>query len=115
MTEIRRRINRPLTAEDRSRHAEIRRQVEQEKPQLTAVALAHKAELLALQDAMRALKREREARGVSLSDLAARSGIDKSWLSKLENDPDANPTLNTIARIAQALGTTIELRLKPAA
>jgi DNA-binding phage protein len=103
------RVNKPGTTEDRRRHAAIREQVEREKPSRRAAALARKEELIALRDAFLALKREREARGLTLTEVAERSGIDKSNLSKLENDPQPNPTLDTLSRIAQAIGVRLAI------
>ena len=48
---------------------------------------------------------------MSLSDVATKSGIDKSRLSKLESDPHPNPTLNTLARIAEAIGVKLAIRI----
>lgn len=112
--EIRRR-NVVLTDEQRRRHDEIRRQIEAEKPALIREALKHKAERLAIIEAFKLLKGRREAMGLSLGDIAQRSGIDKSYLSKLENDPYPNPTLSTLMRYAEALGGRLELSFLPAA
>jgi DNA-binding XRE family transcriptional regulator len=50
------------------------------------------------------LRRAREAKGLSLADVAERSGIDKAALSRLENGQQSNPTLHTLARYARAIG-----------
>jgi len=55
------------------------------------------------------LKREREARGMSLKELAERSGIALATLSRLEGGKNPNPTFETLSRFAAALG--LELRL----
>lgn len=104
-----------LTPEQRARHAEIRRQVERDKTKISREALDHKAELDALIEAFQALKHEREVRGLSLGDIARRSGIDKSYLSKLENDPYPNPTLTTLVRIAGAIGVRLTIQVNKAA
>jgi transcriptional regulator with XRE-family HTH domain len=57
---------------------------------------------MAIQSAI--LLRKRKARGPSLGDVAERSGIDKSRLSKLENDPRSNQTLATLILTASAMG-----------
>lgn len=53
------------------------------------------------------LRRMREARGLSLIQLADRSGIDKSRLSKLERGelppPSRGDSRDTVIRLAQAL------------
>ena len=100
-----------LTAEQKRRHQQIREQVQRDRLRLTRDALGKKAELTALQSAMDILRREREARGLSLGDVAERSGIDKSRLSKLENDPHSNPTLATLTRIASALGVKLSIHV----
>ncbi|MCC6682061.1 MAG: helix-turn-helix transcriptional regulator [Phycisphaeraceae bacterium] len=65
--------------------------------------------------AMRMLKAEREKRHISLTELAQRTGIDKANLSRMENNINANPTLETLQRIARAIGGTIEFKFNPAA
>jgi len=49
----------------------------------------------------------REDRGLSLDDLAAKAGISRAYLWRLEKKPDGNPSLELIARLAEGLGTTI--------
>jgi transcriptional regulator with XRE-family HTH domain len=51
----------------------------------------------------RAVKRQREAAGLSLRDLAVRSGISSSMISDIERGAKS-PTVTTIVRLAQALG-----------
>ena len=50
------------------------------------------------------LRQAREAKGISLSDLEARTGILKSALSRLENSQAPNPTLGYLQRYAEAIG-----------
>lgn len=64
-----------------------------------------------LDGALAALKAEREAQGVSLSEMEKRTGISKSALSRLENEPNANPTVSTLMRIAEALGREITIQI----
>ena len=96
------RVSGRLAAEQKRRHQQIREQVRLGRPRLTRDALGMKAEHVAIQSAI--LLRKREARGSSLGDVAERSGIDKSRLSKLENDPRSNPTPATLIRTASAMG-----------
>jgi ribosome-binding protein aMBF1 (putative translation factor) len=58
------------------------------------------------------LRRERERQGLSLADVAERAEIDKAALSRLENGQHLNPTVNTLARYADALGATLTLGLR---
>jgi transcriptional regulator with XRE-family HTH domain len=48
---------------------------------------------------------------LSLADVAARSGIDKASLSRLENGLYPNPTMNTLARYARVIGKRLILDL----
>jgi transcriptional regulator with XRE-family HTH domain len=59
----------------------------------------------------RALRAEREQHGLSLSEVSELCGIEKGALSRLENGLNANPTLDTLRRWAQALGKAVSLRL----
>ena len=58
------------------------------------------------------LRRRREQAGLSLGDVADRSGIDKASLSRLENGWYPNPTVNTLARYARAIGKRLVLELE---
>jgi DNA-binding Xre family transcriptional regulator len=49
------------------------------------------------------LRAERERQGLSLSDVAERSGIDRATLSKLEMGKVPNPTVGTLRAVASAL------------
>jgi len=53
-----------------------------------------------------ALRRARETRGLSVSELARTSGIAKATLSGLETG-DANPTLETLWALTAALGVSL--------
>ena len=92
----------------RKMHAE-QRFIDANREQLDREALARKAEREAVIDAFAALKRYREQQGLSLGEVAERSGIDKSYLSKLENDPYPNPTFSTLMRIAKAVGVKLTI------
>ena len=66
-----------------------------------------------LRNIAQVLKAERQKLGMSLSDVAAKSGIAKANLSRLENDPHPNPTVDTLLRYARALGREIRIGLGP--
>jgi len=53
---------------------------------------------------------EREAKGLSQAALAARAGVSQQQIAKLEN-PDGNPTLTTLEKVARALGLRLEVSL----
>lgn len=101
-----------LTAEQKRRHQRIREQVEKDKGRLIRDATGRKSELMTLRNAMVLLKQERETRGLSLGEVARRTGMDKSRLSKLENDALSNPTLATLTRIAEAIGVKLAIQLE---
>ena len=58
--------------------------------------------------ALRALRR---SKGVSQRDLAARIGVDFSYISKLENDRLPAPSADTVVRMAAALDEPSEALL----
>jgi transcriptional regulator with XRE-family HTH domain len=58
------------------------------------------------------MRRHREQAGLSLGDVAERSGIDKASLSRLENGWYPNPTVNTLAHYARAIGKRLALDLE---
>lgn len=64
--------------------------------------------------ALAKLKVARLREGLSLGEIAAKTGIDRGNLSKLENNVD-NVELNTLARLADALGydVVVDLRRRP--
>jgi len=108
-TTIRKRIRRPLSAAERSRHREIIKDVEQKKDSIAARGRAVVAMHDRLQETLQTLKAKRQERGLSLTDLQRLSGIDRARLSRLESNPHANPTIETLARIAVALGVEIRV------
>jgi DNA-binding Xre family transcriptional regulator len=104
-------VYKALTEEERLRHRTIRAQVAQEKPDLIARGRRAKARHTMLKEAVGTLKATREALGLSLADIKASTGIEKSNLSRLENAPHPNPTLDTLCRYAEAVGKEIVITL----
>jgi hypothetical protein len=104
-------VNKVLTDEERVRHRMIREQVEQEKAELIARGRRAKARHAMLKEAVAALKTTREALGLSLADIKAATGIEKSNLSRLENTPHPNPTIDTLCRYADAVGKQVLIML----
>ena len=109
------RIEHVLSAAELSRLKLLRQQIDGEKDEIIAEARRHKAAHDAtaarLRDVMRLLHCERTRQGLSLSDIQSRTGISPPALSRLETEPDANPTLTTIARYAAALGKDLQIPL----
>src|SRR5262249_27347850 len=58
------------------------------------------------------LREERQRQCLTLRDLAERTGIDEPALSRLETGKNLNPTWETLARVAKALGLAFEVGLK---
>ena len=57
-----------------------------------------------IQRALQALKKDRERSGLSIRDVAERSGFDRAVVSRLENGKQDNPTVATLMRYAAAIG-----------
>jgi ribosome-binding protein aMBF1 (putative translation factor) len=53
---------------------------------------------------IRSLRAARESAGLSLDEVASRSGIDKAQLSRLENGKVLDPRPSTLSRYARAIG-----------
>lgn len=62
-----------------------------------------------------ALRAERERQGLSLADVADRSGIDRAAIHKLEIGLNRNPTVETLHRYARALGVRLTWGLEAVA
>jgi transcriptional regulator with XRE-family HTH domain len=52
-------------------------------------------------------RKAREARGLTLSEVAARMGCDHAAVSRLESGKQPNPTVNTVMRYVEAIGLRI--------
>lgn len=61
-----------------------------------------------------ALRAERERRGLSYSELAAASGVDRAAIHKIETGLNRNPTVATLQRLARAMGLELAWSLEPA-
>lgn len=102
------RVRRELTPEEKQRWQRAREETESEKGEILAegrrIKAAHNRVKAAVRDALKFLKAERQAQGLSLSDVEQRTGIGRSALSRLENETEPNPTVVTLTRYAEALG-----------
>src|SRR5262245_45077206 len=102
------------TPEDKARLKAIREKFQRERPSLKRLVESGDAPppmplgtYVQIQVLLRRLKEEREAAGLSLADIAERTGMDRAAISRLENGHQSNPTIDTIARYAAALGKRI--------
>ena len=62
---------------------------------------------------VRAMIAARQEQHLTQQELAEKTGIDRSDISKLENG-SANPSLRTLKRLADGLGMHLEIRFVPA-
>lgn len=99
--------NRRLTPQEAAKYRRIREQIEQEKPEINARIRAQ----IKMQDVFKVLRQTRERKGLSLTDMERRTGMNRSAISKLETGVRANYSIETIARYAHAVGKTIVVSL----
>jgi DNA-binding XRE family transcriptional regulator len=107
------------TPEDRARHKAIRERFQKERPTMEQLLASGEyvgpiplGVYFELRVALHELKKTRESAGLSLADVAERSGIDKAALSRLENGVHDNPTVETLMRYAAALGKKLSFTLQ---
>ena len=55
----------------------------------------------------------RQRRKLSQTELAARAGMSAPNISRIENDPSPNLTLERLTRIARAMGCELQIRFHP--
>ena len=115
-----RRIHRKIerTPEQQRQLEEVRKRFQQERPGLDALLaegdaaeVVSQGEYLDLRRMLAALQKCRERRGLSLTDAANRSGMDRSAISRLENGVYLNPTVDTLYRYARAVGAEIGFKV----
>ena len=87
-------------------------------PRPGSVAVPAKAKTMAVQIDSRlavaiAFRWARLEASWSQSELARRVGVSQQQIAKLEQ-PDANPTLETIEKVAKAFGLQVDVELRPA-
>ena len=111
-----RRLRRELTPEEKQRWSRAAAETEGQKEQILAegrqVKAARSRVQVAVRDAFKLLRVQRQARGLSLSEVEKRSGIGRAALSRLENETEPNPTVVTLTRYAEALGKQLVVGFK---
>jgi predicted transcriptional regulator len=102
------------TPEQQRQLEEVRERFQRERPGLEdllatgdAAEVVPQGEYLELRAMLATLKKHRERQGLSLTDVANRSGMDRAAISRLENGVYLNPTVDTLHRYAQAVGADI--------
>jgi len=101
------------TAEERARERTLREKLQKERPSLEDLIRTGACDpddvmsmgmYFDVQKALQALKAERKRCGLSIGDVAERSGLDRAVVSRLENGKQENPTVATLMRYAAAVG-----------
>jgi DNA-binding XRE family transcriptional regulator len=103
--------DRRLTPTEAAKYRTVREQVTTELPDLVARHHERTEVRARIQALLGQLRAAREAKGLSLADLTKLTGMDRSALSKLETGQRANPTVETLARYAEAVGKRLVLAL----
>lgn len=100
-------------AEERLRERALREKLQKERPSLQDLIDTGECDpdgvmtmgmYFDIQIALLALKKKRQHSGMSISDVAERSGLDRAVVSRLENGKQENPTIATLMRYAAAVG-----------
>jgi ribosome-binding protein aMBF1 (putative translation factor) len=120
MTKKASRIHRPRvqTPAQEAAEAAVRKLFQEEKPGLQDLIdrgdiaqVFTMGEYWELRKTFAALKALREQQGLSITDLADRTGMDRAMISRLENGQVDNPTVATMTRYAKALGKRVLVSL----
>src|SRR5438445_3697789 len=107
------RMHRPRvqTPEQEAAERAVRDQFQKERPSLQELVASGDiaqvftmGEYWELRKTFAALKSLRERQGLSVTDVAERTGLDGDLISRLESGQIDNPTVATMSRYAQALG-----------
>src|SRR5690554_4694957 len=54
------------------------------------------------------VQRLRLAKGLSITELAERAGVAKSYLSSIERDIQSNPSIHFLEKVGKVLGVSVE-------
>lgn len=108
----------PRTADQKKCERELHERFLREQPTMEELVASgeysepvRQADFWELREALAALKKHREAAGISLSLLAERTGIDRAALSRLETGTHDNPTVLTLQRYAFGLGKRLVVQV----
>jgi transcriptional regulator with XRE-family HTH domain len=63
---------------------------------------------------MRTVRNKRVERGLSMSDLARRSGVSVSGISRIEHNDVRSPSVDTVRKLARGLGVSVSELLEEA-
>ncbi|MBY0229609.1 MAG: helix-turn-helix transcriptional regulator [Gemmataceae bacterium] len=104
------------SSEEVARLKALREQYQREKPSIAdleaqGATFTTMGEFMMMRGIAHELKQERERQGLTLAQMAERTGMDAATLSRIETRTAGNPTVGTLSRIARALGKDISCRL----
>ena len=109
------------TAQEAARLRSMRERYQRDKPtpeQLLTEGgherFVRLGDFIALQQLLKELKEERLRQKLTIARLSSKTEIDQAALSRLEGGKNLNPTVETIARIARALGKTVNFTIHDA-
>jgi DNA-binding XRE family transcriptional regulator len=109
----------PLTQAARQSAERTRQQLGDKPPPAELLTPQERADAapfyFVLREYIRQLKEAREAAGLTLADVSARTGMAVESLSRLETGAQTNPTWKTLGAYAKALGRRPQLVLEAAA
>ena len=103
--------DRRLTPEETAKYNVVREQVAAELPKLIERHEERMTVVDQLQELLNQLKAAHEQKGMSLADVTELTGMDRSAVSKLETGQRSNPTIDTLARYAEAVGKRLVVSL----
>lgn len=83
---------------------------DEREPGFAEAVEAHLVEIKEFDDYMDAILERLAALGMNRRELAERAEMNASSLRRLLSDRDSNPTLDTMLRVAEALGLELSLR-----
>lgn len=113
-----RRIHLELTPEQKEIVRQMQEEAEADREELIALARKHWAADIAavsrFEPLIHALKAAREERGVSLTELAERTGVNESIRARLETNPAPNISLAILQCYASALHKELVITLADA-
>ena len=103
------------TAADRARLKAIRDSIQKTKPNLDALrakgeTIVPLGTYLAVQELLADFRSCRRKQKLTLEQVAKKAGMDVAALSRLETGKQPNPTVDSLFRVAFALGRTIDFR-----
>lgn len=106
--------SRRLVPEEAAKYRRIREKIAAELPEIRARGREILSVVRPASKIFQELKAIREAKGLSLAEVGELSGMDRSFISKLETGVYTNFTLQTLERYARSLGKHLEISLSDA-